>query len=74
VALVTEAETIDRVDASADTAAVEAVSETIDHLEKCTKLLAQNAARNVKFRSNQLKASLYIAGSVLRNASHVTDG
>ena len=33
--------------------------------ERCTKLFAQNADRNAKFRSSQQKVSLYIVESVL---------
>lgn len=35
----------------------------ISDLEKCIKLSAQNAIRNVKFRSNQRKANRFSAGN-----------
>ena len=34
--------------------------------EKCTKQFAQNAERNVKFHSNQQRASLFFAGNALQ--------
>ncbi len=40
---------------------------SIGDREKCTRQLAQIAARNAKFLSSQLKAGLFIAGTAIRS-------
>jgi len=42
----------------------------VDHQEKCTKQSAQNANKNVKFRSNLTKADPYIAKNVGQKKDH----
>jgi hypothetical protein len=37
---------------------------------KCTRQLAQIAAKNAKFRSSQQKASLFTAGTAMQNTDH----
>jgi hypothetical protein len=43
-----------------------AILEEILGREKCTKQLALNVAKNVKFHSSQLKASLFIAENAMQ--------
>ena len=51
------------IETAVETADLDAVS--ADH-EKCTKQFAQNVERNVKFHSNQQRASLFFAGNALQ--------
>jgi hypothetical protein len=53
-----------------DSAAVAVAEALVDHA-KCIRQLVQIVVRNVKFRSNQLKADQSTAGNVIQNIENI---